>query len=97
MAKQQLEITKQGDVWIATFAATGETQTVWLERKNATRTGRGLSINAVLDGNAINIGHYPGDSTADLHFTVREESGISIQIVSQCEIENAYLFVPDSD
>ena len=97
MARQQLQFTQDGDVWKATFAATGETQTVWLDRKNASKTRRGLFINAVMDGNAICIGQYGSDSRTDLHFTVREEPGIYIQLVSQCEIDAAYLFVPDTE
>lgn len=91
MAKQELTFTKQGEVWETTFAATGETQTLWINRTDAPRTGRRLKIIATMDDEQITIGEYPSDSKTNLHFTVREEPDITIRLVSECPVKTAYI------
>lgn len=97
MAKQELTFTKQGEGWETTFAATGETQTLWINRTDAPRTGRGLKIIATMDDEQITIGEYPSDGKTDLHFTVREEPDITIRLVSECPVETAYIFVAEEE
>lgn len=97
MAKQSLTFTQSGEGWETTFAATGETQTLWLNRTSTSGTDRGFRIIAALDDEQITIGEYPSDGKTDLHFTVREEPDITIRLVSECPVETAYIFVAEEE
>ena len=93
MAKQTLQFTKDGGNYKSSFVSAGTT-VVQLEREYKAENNIGqLTVYAYIDGmNPVPVRNWTSyEASRNMIFQIDIPSGVTVEIVSLCEVINAYI------